>query len=209
MTKQNEIFAYVFDFVHFLMDNLGSYSFRGIILFGSVARGDFGPGSDIDLFIDATKDLRALELIVKKSQREFESASSRSWRLRKIELPLRPIVGDLNSSRWSALKREIISSGITLFGEYRELPKNQKHFFLFSISLKGLKPRLKVKFIRRLYGYQTKKEKKTYRHFGMLEQEKAVKLNPSTLLVPAVAYKELYSLIKEFKIKCRVREVWM
>lgn len=207
--NQNEILAYVFDFVHYLMDNLDNQKVRGIILFGSVAREDFSSASDIDLFIDAVKNQEVTESIVQKTRREFELAASRSWHLRKINLPIRPIVGDLNSEQWSALRREIISTGMTLYGKYRELPKNQNHGYLFSVILKDLKPKVKVKVIRQLYGYQTKKEKKIYLHSGLVQKEKAVKLNPSTILVPAEAYKEFYLFLKKFKIKYQVHEVWM
>ncbi len=38
-------------------DNLRSYGVRSISLFGSVARGDSGPRSDVDLLVDLDEDV--------------------------------------------------------------------------------------------------------------------------------------------------------
>ena len=208
--KRNEILSYTYDFVHFLTDNL-KCEIKEIILFGSVARGDFRKNSDVDLFINIKnkRDTKKIEKIVQKAVNEFETSALHSWRLRKIDLPLKPIVGVLDSKEWSALKREIISTGHTLYGKYKDVPKGLNQQLLFSFSLKSLEPRKKVKFIRQLYGYQTKKEKKTYTHKGILENENAVKINPSTILVPAESCREIYGLFKQFRIKHAVREIWM
>jgi len=208
--RNKEIIAYVFDFTHFLIDNLNQ-EIKEIILFGSVARGDFTKDSDIDLFINIKnkKDIKNIEKTVQKAITEFETAASDSWHLRKIDLPFKPIVGDLDSKQWTALKREIISTGLTLYGRYKEIPKKLQHQLLFSFNLKNLKPKHKVKFIRQLYGYQTKKGKKVYNHLGLLEKEKAVKLNPSTILIPVEAHQKFYTFFKEFKIQHQIREVWM
>jgi len=208
--KKTEILAYVFDFTHFLMDNLNQ-EIKEIILFGSVARNDFHKDSDIDLFVNVKnkKDIKKIEKTVRKSINEFEDAASQTWDLRKIDLPLKPIIGDLDSKQWSALKREIISTGITLYGRYKEIPNKLQHQLLLSFNLKNLKPKDKVRFIRQLYGYQSKKGNKTYQQKGLLQTEKAVKLNPSTILIPVEAHQKFYDFFKEFKIQHQIREVWM
>ena len=208
--KKTELLAYVFDFTHFLMDNLDQ-EIQEIILFGSIARGDFTKKSDIDLFVNVKnrKDIKKIERTVRKALDEFETASSQTWDLRKIDFPLKPIVGDLDSTQWSALRREIISTGLTLYGRYKEIPKKLQHQLLFSFNLKNLQPKQKVKIIRQLYGYQTKKGEKTYVHKGLLQQEKAVKINPSTILVPVESHQTFYNFFKGFKIQHQIREVWM
>lgn len=206
--KRNEVLAYIFDFIHFLMEHLKD-EIKEIILFGSVARGEFTKESDVDLFINVKKDRKKIEGIVRQALNDFETAASHSWHLRGIKLVIRPIVGDLDSGQWAALKREIISGGLTLYGKYRELPQQVKHGLLFSFNLKNLKPKTKVKFIRQLYGYQTKKKKKIYKHGGLLQKENALKINPSTILIPIEAQPKFYPLFKKFKIQHQVREVWM
>jgi len=208
--RKKELLAYVYDFVHFLIDNLDE-EIKEIILYGSVARGDFTKKSDIDLFINVKnkKDIKKIEKTVRQTIREFETAASQSWHLRKIDLPFKPIVGELESKQWAALKREIISTGLNLYGKYKEIPHGLKHYLLLSFNLKNLKPKIKVKFIRQLYGYQTKKEKKIYVHFGLIEKEKAAKINPSTILIPVEAHQKFYALFKKFKIQHQIREVWM
>ena len=208
--NQTELLAYVFDFTHFLMDNL-KQEIKEIILFGSVARGDFTKTSDIDLFINVknNKDIKKIEKTIQKTANEFEATATNTWHLRQINFPIKPVVGDLNSKQWSALKREIISTGITIYGKYKEIPGKLKHQLLFSFNLKNLKPKDKVRFIRQLYGYKTKKGIKTYIQKGLLQKEKAVKLNPSTILIPVEAHQIFYNFFKKFKIQHQIREVWM
>lgn len=207
--NQNELFSYLYDFLHFLMAHLKEKPIE-IILFGSVARGDFHQESDIDLFINVKSKLLQKEInqIVRKTTLEFENASSNSWSLKGITFPLKVIVGDLDSEPWAALKREIISTGIVIYGKYQVLPQKLKRYYLLSFDLKNLKPKSKVRFIRKLYGYSSKKEKKVYHHSGIL-QEKGTRINQNTLLVSTDHYKSFLTLFKQFKIKYQIRETWM
>lgn len=205
--NRRDIYSYLYDFIRFLMAHAEPVE---IILFGSVARGDFDENSDIDLFINV-KDKhkqKEMEKIVKQSQKEFETAALYSWSLKGVGFPVKVIVGDLDSPRWSALRREIISTGKVIFGKYRELPQNLNQHYLLSFDLKTLQPKEKVSFIRQLYGYQSKRGSKIYHHIGIL-QGKGVKVNQNTLLIPANQYNHFSVLLKQFRIKTQIREVWM
>lgn len=47
----------VLEILQINQDNLKSYGVRSISLFGSVARGDSGPRSDVDLLVDLDEDV--------------------------------------------------------------------------------------------------------------------------------------------------------
>ncbi len=207
--NKNEHLSYLYDFIRFLMAHLKKAP-PEIILFGSMARGDFHKESDIDLFINVKNksEQKEVEQIVKNARLEFETAASDSWSLKGINLPIKVIVGNLNSSRWSALKREIISTGRVIYGKYRELPAKLNHYYLLSFDLKNLQPKNKVKFIRKMYGYESRKEHKNYHCAGIL-QDKGVRINQNTLLIPTEHHDLFLGLFKQFKIKYRIREAWM
>ncbi|MBI4981518.1 nucleotidyltransferase domain-containing protein [Candidatus Woesearchaeota archaeon] len=207
--NKNELFSFLYDFIRFLTAQLKKEP-PEIILFGSIARGDFHEESDIDLFINVKnkKEQRDIELIVKKAKIEFDNAAANSWSLKGINLPIKVIVGDLGSPRWSALKREIISTGKTIYGRYRELPAKLSHYYLLSFDLKNLQPKNKVKFIRQLYGYESRKEQKVYRSAGIL-QEKGIRINQNTILISTEHHNLFLGLFKQFKIKYQIRETWM
>ena len=207
--NKNEYLSYLYDFNRFLMVHFKKEP-PEIILFGSIARGDFHKDSDIDLFINVKNktEQKEIEQIVKRTKMEFETAASNSWFLKEINLPIKVIVGDLDSPRWSALKREIISTGRIVYGKYKELPKKLNHYYLLSFDLKNLQPKNKVKFIRQLYGYESKKVQKVYHRTGIL-QERGVRINQNTLLISTEHHNLFLGLFKQFKIKYQIREVWM
>src|SRR3989338_7024376 len=105
--ERREIYSYLYDFVSRLAERIEEDSIKQIIVFGSVVRGDFDKESDVDIFVD-TKNSSAIESIVRKVLNEFYSHSRQTWVLRGVENQIKPIVGDLDSDKWSALKREII-----------------------------------------------------------------------------------------------------
>ncbi len=204
--KKYEVFAYIYDFIHFLMDR--TIDVTDIILFGSVARGEFDNLSDIDLFIN-TKNTKRVQKAVDAALEEFERTSKRTWMPRNIILAIKPIVGDISAPRWRALHRDIISTGILLFGKYKELPRGLMQGMIFSFRLATLKPKNRVAFIRQLYGYVTKKARKVYRHKGILEEVGGVKLNSNTIFIPAIHYRDIHNIFKKSRVPFKVREVWM
>ena len=105
-----------------------------IILFGSVARGDFGKDSDIDLFFDVNNDNQEEEIkkVLNNELVKFsKSKIAETWSLMGIKNNISIKVGILNE--WK-LKRSIISEGIVLYGKYKELPNNLKKSVYFNIK---------------------------------------------------------------------------
>ncbi|MBU4246297.1 MAG: nucleotidyltransferase domain-containing protein, partial [Nanoarchaeota archaeon] len=111
--KKEDVLPYVYDFTRILAVKIGGKA-DDVILFGSAARGDFGKESDVDIFVNVPKNkVSAIQKSVDAAQNEFEVYSERTWKLQGVNLPVKCVVGDINSPKWSALKREIISSGIS------------------------------------------------------------------------------------------------
>ena len=206
--KQNEILSYIYDFTSILLNKTNNIN--NIILFGSIANKTFDKKSDVDLFIDINPNTKKkiMQKIVNDSINEFEEIASKKWHLRNINLPINCIIGNLNSEKWSELKREIISNGIKIYGKYNELPKNLKHNILFSFNTIGIAPKNKVKILRTLYGYKEKKEKKEYTHKGLLDEVNGIKLNPGTIIVPINQNKKIYDFFGKNKVKFKIKELW-
>ncbi len=199
---------YVYDFIRILLGKTSGEE-RDIILFGSVARGDFDSESDVDIFVNVPENrAKAFQKIVESAQNEFEIYSRRTWKLKGVSMPIKCVVGDINSRKWAALKREIISSGIGLYGKYKELPQKLNRYFIFSFNLSNLKSKNRVSVIRKIYGYSLKKGRKTYKQTGFLDETGGEKLNPSVIIIPAESYKKVFDFFRKSRVSFRVREVW-
>lgn len=206
--KKEDALSYVYDFVRILSSKMDG-EIKDIILFGSVARGDFGKESDVDIFVNVPGNKeKEMQKLADDAQNEFEIYSKRTWKLRGIDLPVKCIVGDIDSPKWAELKREIISSGIIIYGRYKELPKKLRRYFIFSFRLSKLKSKDQVAVVRKIYGYSSKKGNKIYRQSGILKELGGERLNPSVILVPDSGYKKLFDFLNKNKVSFNEREMW-
>jgi len=208
---KSEIFAYIYDFVSFLFEKDLKKDIKNIILFGSVASGEFDEKSDIDIFIEVW-DIGKKELIEKKVKEQidkFEDIARRIWYIRGIDNKFSIIIGDLDSAKWKDLKYDIISNGILLYGKFEKMPEKIQHSILITFSLNKLKQQEKMKLIRELYGYGSNKNGKKYRKPGLLDRYKGTKISPNSILVPIDQAREFRSLFSKFKITPQMREIWI
>ncbi|MBI2675867.1 MAG: nucleotidyltransferase domain-containing protein [Candidatus Aenigmarchaeota archaeon] len=205
--KRNDLYSYAYDFVSRLMERPSYGSIRGIILFGSVARGDFDRESDIDIFIDTEKEAE-VEGTVKSVLGEFYSHSRHTWVLRGIENRITPLVGNLNDEKWSALKREMISSGLVIYGKYTEMPKKARHQVLIVYEISKLQPKKKSKFLRELIGYRLVRGKKEYNITGLLQRLGGSKISKNVILVPKESQQAAYELLVRYRTGFKMMEVW-
>jgi predicted nucleotidyltransferase len=204
--KTTEVLSYIYDFLSIVFDK--TRDIENVILFGSVARGNFTKKSDIDLFFDTLGSERKIERLISDSLYEFEAQANIKWKPRGLTFPIRVIVGNLNDKRWASLRRDLISEGLTLFGKFKTLPKNLAHHTLFIYKLEGIEEKEKVKVIRRLFGYKTKKGRKIYQHTGLLEKLNGIKLSKNIVLVPVTKTNELFEFFNKYKVKTTIRDVW-
>lgn len=195
--------AYAMDFASFLVDGSLGEMINKIILFGSVARGDFTKESDIDIFINAPEET---EQDIKNQLTLFLSSQvNKLWKQRGITNEISLKVGNLDE--WS-LKREVISSGILLYGKYNELPKDAKYYMLITLNVTGKKAAQQVRLWRKLYGYKQKIKKKVYSFPGLLVQCGGKKLGKAIVAVPMENRQKIFTLLKENKVPYKLHEFW-
>ncbi len=200
---------YIYDFLSIFFDKLkDSGKIRAIILFGSVARGNPKKDSDIDIFVDTNeKDKEELDAIAKEALNEFEFKASTTWHVRGIANPINIIVDSLNADKWSELKREIAAHGLILFGKYVGERVGGKQKVIIEYDLSKIKQKNKMKLMRKLHGYQIKKNRKVYSQKGLLDIIKGEKMH-NAIIVDITDYKSLADLLKEHKIPLKRRTIW-
>jgi len=200
--EENLLVAYAADFVSFFIARpKGAYKdVRKIVLFGSVARGEAGEKSDVDIFVDAENE-KAVEREVQNAKKEFyESMKFRKyWKLLGVENDIRCVVGRIRD--WKDLERSIISDGIVLYGKYVSSIKSEKLITIFSWG--AIKPETKrVLFNKRLFGY--KQKEKSYA--GLLQKSGGEKLDNS-IIVPLERAKDVLKLFRSMSVKVEIRDV--
>jgi len=195
--ERNKLISLAMNFSSFLIDRA---KVRSIILFGSVAKGNFDEESDIDIFIECDKKEggkidQILELYKKTTEYE-------KFKLQSIKNEISIKYGNLDD--WKDLKRSIISGGVVLYGAYRGTPDKLNHKLLFLLNLKGVLRSNKIKTWRTLYGYKQKVGKKEYINKGKVEK----KLGRGAFLVSIQNSEEVIDYLKRNKLTYSILDVW-
>lgn len=164
-----------------------------VILFGSVARGDFSNDSDIDLFIESGLGQKE---VLKKLAVFHKSTAAKNSKLKGINNEFSIIVGAMKD--FQGLHESIEDSGIILYGRY-EPSTTGDHFTLFRISAEGNTAE-KVRLWRRLYGYQQKVGEKAYKSKGLIDEYMAHKIANGVLIVPFKHRQKLIDFFNKNKI---------
>ena len=197
----NDLIAYGSSFVSFILKSLDKFEIKEIILFGSVARGEYDKNSDIDIFvnIENERDSDKIGKVINIQLKKFYKSKIREvWLNTGISNEIKVKVGNID--KWK-LKRSIISDGITLFGKYKALPKKLEQCYLFVIKpIKDITKRNRV--IRELFG---RKEDK-YQKNGLIGERG--RLSPISFIVAVKSSKEIFSIFEKEKIDYKFYEVW-
>ena len=88
------------------------------------------------------------------------------------------------------------------------MPEKMQHRVLITFSLNKLKQQEKMKFIRVLHGYKSKKNGKQYKKEGLLDTFKGIKFSSNSIMIPIEKIKEFRKLFSKFKITPQIREIW-
>ncbi|HLC84757.1 MAG TPA: nucleotidyltransferase domain-containing protein [Candidatus Nanoarchaeia archaeon] len=204
MIAHRTIIGYAMSFASFLIDSPLGEKINKIILFGSAARGDFTSESDVDIFVDCDQ---TLERELEKLLTLFTSSQTyKIWALKNVHHEISLKVGDL--STWS-LRREVISSGVILYGKYSEQLATAKYYALIGIeglSKKGTAEQMHI--MRKLYGYTQKVGKKKYSTEGLLRTVGGMKLGRGVLALPMDHRQQVLSFLTKNKISYKIYEVW-
>jgi len=204
MEKRESLIAYALSFTSFLLDSEIGKKINKILLFGSVARGNFDEESDIDVFIDTKENIKES---AEKALKMFNNSQAKKiWELKGIKKEISMQIGNLDE--WS-LKRSVISNGIFLYGKYNEIPKEAKYYLMIHmINLNKMKNSLQMRLWRKLYGYKQKIGKKVYTGKGLVEELGGKKIGKATIIIPMEKEKEVTDILNKNKINYKVYEIW-
>ncbi len=201
--KSEPLLSYALDFVSFLMQKTARKAeIKQIILYGSVARGEAGKDSDIDLFVDVLKFSSALEKEIQEKKSSFlKSAKVKNyWSLLGINNELRVVIGELE--KWKELHPSLIANGLVLYGKYLPAIKEGKHqtFFIWE----NVKPNSRrVLFNKQLFGF-TQNEK----HYdGLLQKYAGERLGKGCISVALEHAEPFLKLFRRHKVSVRIKKV--
>ncbi|MFH0763223.1 MAG: nucleotidyltransferase domain-containing protein [Candidatus Omnitrophota bacterium] len=173
---------------------------KAVILYGSLARGEFTSRSDIDLFILTTDDKTQKE--VENKVIEIETAIGRN-----IQPTIRTIAKLQKTD--TGLLQNIFQEGKVLYlKEPSDIPSaillQQKPFLIYSFQISSLAQKDKAKFNRQLYE-QTRKE---YKYKGLLQEIGGQKLSAGCIMIPHMQKEAIEKFFKKFKVKFEQLKVW-
>jgi predicted nucleotidyltransferase len=173
---------------------------RLVILYGSYARGDFGPKSDVDLFILMTqsgaidKIHNAIISIEEKIGKSIQPTIRTGEEFRKTDSGL--LQNLLREGKLLFLRDFIEISAVTLL--------KQKPFIVYSFKINSLSQKNKAKFNREFYA----RTKKQYEYRGLLQKLGGEKLASGCIVIPFRAKNEMEKIFKKYKIKYEAKNIW-
>lgn len=173
---------------------------KAVILYGSLARGEFTSRSDIDLFILATDNKTQKEVEDKVIELESEIG-------RNIQPTIRTIA-ELQKTDTGLLQNIFQEGKILYLKEPSDIPSavllQQKPYLIYSFQISSLDQKDKAKFNRQLYE-QTKKD---YKYKGLLREIGGQKLSSGCIMVPHMQKETIEKFFRKFKVKFEQLKVW-
>jgi len=174
-----------------------------VILFGSFARGDHGPGSDIDLLVvvdqeDTLPLHRALARLV-TDLRPSRDVTALPTNLRDMD---------------PSFLRNVFQDGILLEGSLLLTAEGLalQPWSIVSYDLSHLPPAQKVRVSRRVHGFTlrrgTGRRRRTFRYPGFVQRHGATLLSPSMLLVEGHKVKTVEDELRSLRARVRVRNIY-
>ena len=151
---KSKLIAFAIDFTSFLLQKIkAEEEISNVILFGSVARREADASSDVDIFVDVSRENAKVEAEIKKLLDGFTASSKYKnyWKLLGVQNNIKLTIGKLE--RWKELKPAIVANGLILYGKFKPDVTEGKHktFFVWE----NIKPNSKrVSFNKQLFGHK-------------------------------------------------------
>ncbi len=195
------LISYASYFISYILDNIGDIdNLNKIILFGSASRGEATKESDIDIFIVVNKSTKTFEKKIDNLTEDFyKSRNALIFKNKGVDNKINLIIGKLE--KWKDLKKSIESTGIVLYGGYVPSGAEGKKYALFYWD-KIEKNR--GAFLNKIYGFKV--GKKEYK--GLIEILEGKKIGKSSIMVPVEYKREIFKLIKKYKVNSKIIEVY-
>jgi predicted nucleotidyltransferase len=173
---------------------------KAVILYGSLARGEFTSKSDVDLFILTTEDKTQKEIQDKVIKLESEIG-------RNIQPTIRTIA-ELQKTDTGLLQNIFQEGKILYLREPSDIPSaillQQKPYLIYSFQISSLLQKEKARFNRQLYE-QTRKE---YKYKGLLQEIGGQKLSAGCVMIPYKQKEKIEKFFKKFQVKFEQLKVW-
>jgi len=173
---------------------------KAVILYGSLARGEFTSRSDVDLLILTTEDKTQKEIHDKVIELESEIG-------RNIQPTIRTIA-ELQKTDTGLLQNIFQEGKILYLREPSDIPSaillQQKPYLIYSFQINSLLQKEKARFNRQLYE-QTRKE---YKYKGLLQEIGGQKLSAGCVMIPYEQKEKIEKFFKKFKVKFEQLKVW-
>jgi predicted nucleotidyltransferase len=173
---------------------------KAVILYGSLARGEFTSRSDIDLFILTRDDKTQKEVQDKVIELESEIG-------RNIQPTIRT-VAELQKTDTGLLQNIFQEGKILYLREPSDIPSalllQQKPYLIYSFQISSLKQKDKARFNRQLY----EQTRKGYRYKGLLQEIGGQKLSSGCVMISYEQRERIERLFKKFRVKFDQLKVW-
>ncbi len=171
-----------------------------VVLYGSYARGDFSPKSDVDLFIlisksDAVEKIHnAIIKIEEKIGKNIQPTIRTGEEFRKTDTGL--LQNLLREGKILFLRGFFEISAVALL--------KQKPFIIFSFRINSLSQKNKAKFNREFYS----RTKKKYEYRGLLQKLGGEKLASGCIMIPFKAKNGMEKFFNKYKIRYEKKNIW-
>jgi predicted nucleotidyltransferase len=173
---------------------------KAVILYGSLARGEFTSRSDIDLFILTTDNKTQKEVQDKVIELESEIG-------RNIQPTIRT-VAELQKTDTGLLQNIFQEGKILYLREPSDIPSalllQQKPYLIYSFQISNLTQKDKARFNRQLY----EQTRKGYRYKGLLQEIGGQKLSSGCVMISYEQRERIERLFKKFRVKFDQLKVW-
>jgi len=195
----NRLIPYAMSFVSFLfssLDKTEQENIKEVVLYGSVARGDYRKDSDVDIFIDVYKAGSIGGRVEKIIEEFYKTEIFKRWKLVGIENTISCITD--NIEKWKDLKTSILSNGISLYSKHKGQSAGEQFVIFYWGKISPESKRVLIS--KNLYGYKTKRS--VYK--GLLELTNSIKLGPNSIFAPLEHANKISSLFKKNKITVKM-----
>lgn len=193
MVETRALLPFVHRFVERVIDETGA---KLVVLFGSFARREAGPTSDIDLMVECPT--RDRDRVLRIADEVNESIMGAGYKNVIKPLPLEEADSD------------ILSQGTILWGRAVITPEGLRRKVLITYDMRRLQNPEKVRLCIALYGHRTEKRhgKKVYvsHKEGVVRALGAAKIEG--ILVDIERLDEIEATLKGFKVPYKIIEIY-
>ncbi len=179
-------------------------SIQTVVLYGSIARGDYDKRSDIDIMLVVdSEDKEGLNTIISQVITEL-----------RPHREIRTVVTDLHDYD-EDYYQNVFREGRVLYGKVILTPENLalKPYLIISYDLSGKPNTLQVKISKRVHGYTSKKvidgEEKIYKYDGIEKKYNGKVISKSAVILPYDFGCEFTEELKGLGVPFKLLKVWM